>query len=77
MTTKLAPWTPEAYAAITGARYGSLEGQYGSVPTGTYRGHTGRIVEIYPSGHYLLALAVDEEVLVTDSDPRLFEVDLP
>jgi len=82
MTTKLTPWTAEAYAAVTGAHYGTLEGQYGSIPTGLFTGLTGRIIEIYPNGTYLFDVQLDsadehDEILVTDSDPRLFEVDMP
>lgn len=77
MATQLPPWTPEVYKTIIGAQYGSLEGQYGSIPTGIFTELTGRIIEIYPNGSYLFAVTNDDEILVTDSDPRLFEVDMP
>jgi hypothetical protein len=77
MSTTLPPWDEAAYQAITGVKYGSLEGQYGSIPTGIFSQLRGTIIEIYPNGTYLFAVAHDDEILVTDSDPRLFEVDLP
>lgn len=75
--SELTPWDEAAYRSVTGAQMNSLEGQWGSVP-----GHdlAGRIVEIYRDGTYLLETRDPEgieEHLITDSDPRLFEVDSP